>query len=150
MSNSDSWVRIMHMTPGMSSTLLRLCWETQQTFMWQHIWMCPWGEAALPVQLKWASVVPAVTRTQARNKTKAQSVRKDKERTTFCGHFLQKHLFFGDHLVAPVATFICTKECKIDLKWFTLPNWTDWYAWRITDFVTEVGSKKVQILRCGT
>ncbi len=34
-------------------SLLQLCWETHQTSLWQHIWMCHPGGAGLPVQPDW-------------------------------------------------------------------------------------------------
>ncbi|CAB1428577.1 unnamed protein product [Pleuronectes platessa] len=41
-------------SPGISFMLLRLSWETQQTFL--YIWMCHPGGAGLPVQPDWAAV----------------------------------------------------------------------------------------------
>lgn len=43
------------LSPGISCTLLTLCWETKQTFWQQHIWMCHLGGAAQPEQLMWAA-----------------------------------------------------------------------------------------------
>ncbi|CAB1452722.1 unnamed protein product [Pleuronectes platessa] len=42
-------------SPGISSMLLRLCWETQQTFLRPHLWMCHPGGAGLPVQPDWTA-----------------------------------------------------------------------------------------------
>ena len=43
-------------SPGVSSMLLTLCWETEQTFLRPHLWMCPPGGAGLPVQPDQAAV----------------------------------------------------------------------------------------------
>ncbi|XP_051540007.1 probable ATP-dependent RNA helicase DDX4 [Myxocyprinus asiaticus] len=40
---------------GISSMLLRLYWETQQTFLRRHVWMCHPGGAGRPVQPEWAA-----------------------------------------------------------------------------------------------
>lgn len=43
------------LSPGISSTVLTLCWETKQTFWQQHVRMCHPGGAAQHGQLSWAA-----------------------------------------------------------------------------------------------
>ena len=76
------------MSPGISSMLVRLCWETQQTLLQLHVWMCHPRGAGLSVQSDWAAGMLPVVRTLAECKTREESVRKDNDRTNFCGHYM--------------------------------------------------------------
>ncbi|KAJ3589743.1 hypothetical protein NHX12_010586 [Muraenolepis orangiensis] len=42
-------------SPGISSTLLRLCWKTRQTFLGRNIWICDPGRAGLTLQPEWVA-----------------------------------------------------------------------------------------------
>lgn len=60
-------------SPGISSTLLRLCWEAQQTFLQQQIWMYHAGRAGWAAQPEWAAsrcqeMPRALTKTKTRKK----------------------------------------------------------------------------------
>lgn len=62
-------------SPGISSTLLRLCWEAQQTFLQQQIWMYHAGRAGWTAQPEWAAsrcqeMPRALTKTKTRKKKK--------------------------------------------------------------------------------
>ncbi len=46
----SSWNRL---SPEISCMLLKQCWETQQTSLWRHVWMCHPEGAGLPVQTDW-------------------------------------------------------------------------------------------------
>lgn len=69
------------LSPGISSTVLTLCWETKQTFWQQHIRMC--------------HPVPSCAITGGEGsgkwKTSQKSVRKDAEREKLCGQHLQNY-----------------------------------------------------------
>lgn len=76
------------MSPGIFSMLVRLCWDTQQTLLQLHVWMCHPRGAGLSVQSDWAAGMLPVVRTLAELKTRKESVRKDNDRAIFCGHHM--------------------------------------------------------------
>lgn len=65
-------------SPGISSTLLRLCWEAQQTFLQQQIWMHHAGRAGWAAQPEWAASC-CQEMTRALTKTKTRKKRNNRE-----------------------------------------------------------------------
>ena len=57
-------------------------------------WRC-WIPWATWLGCRYCLMLPVVTRALAEHKTKEESVRKDKERSIFCGHQMQNHSLFG-------------------------------------------------------
>ncbi len=111
--------------------LSRLCWETHQTFLRQHVWMRLPGAAGLTVQPDWVVGTASCYRQwEDTNKTRHKSVRIRREQlsvATIC----KTIPFLGGSIavVSPVVSFICTKAGKTDSQSLMLPNQTDWYPW---------------------
>lgn len=97
-----------------SSTLLRMCWETRQTFSWHQVWLCPSGWAAR-IGSRYSDMA------LAKSETREKSFRRDEETAMVCSHHLQNHFLFEGLLCC------CLSGGPKLLKWFMSPNWTGWY-----------------------
>ena len=112
-------------SPGISSMLLRLCWETQQTFFWpileKLVYLC---------NLIWLQAPPHATscdKDTSRTQNERRIRRKDKEKAILCGHRMQNHSLFVGCLAFASPMHLS--------KSLVLCEWTDWYPWSLTDLV---------------
>lgn len=110
---------LLHLSPGISSTLLRLCWEAQQAFLRWLVWICHPGGFGWPVQPH--------ARDKGTNNAKLEKNSQEElgERNGLCCCLS----------CPPVVSFICTKWGEVDSELLMLPNWPDQYLRSLTVFV---------------
>ena len=118
----------------------RLCWQTQQTFLWPHVWMhhpwSIWTTCATWSGSRYRLMLPVGIRTLAEHKTREESVRT--ERAISCYHHMQNHSLVGVVLRLPLHCTFChfhlhQSDLKTDSPSLLLPKWNDWFSGSLTD-----------------